>query len=307
MELLETILFKEYKTRVDLEEQHQEQEAEESKDEKERKREDESKNGKQHGPEFSEVEGSECPDSIEFVHADEVEEVGDPLSLEQATKPQLSIEGAHFGIAEPGHLSHGLEETRGKPTQNADKQPKYKPVFGVQAAKTAAATPAKSVSPPVFDFAETSSHRPFSFTAGPSTKKVEDGPKVAFQQSTKPESNSGLEELAQNADTEGKAHFQFDCQARAVDVPEPETHFAETVQGQMWAHTKASKANIQNIRGCRPVRVILHRLQSTRRERNKEDERRTYLREAIRRVVLSTIHKLQSKSQSERGAHHGGR
>ena len=60
---------------------------EESKEEKERKREDESKNGKQHGPEFSEVEGRECPDSIEFVNADEVEEVGDPLSLEQAAKP----------------------------------------------------------------------------------------------------------------------------------------------------------------------------------------------------------------------------
>ena len=45
---------------------YQEQEAEESKDEKKPKREDESKNGKQCGPEVSEVEGSECADSIEI-------------------------------------------------------------------------------------------------------------------------------------------------------------------------------------------------------------------------------------------------
>lgn len=120
------------------------------------------------------------------------------------------------------------------------------PKFRVQAAKAAAATPTKSISPPVFDFAETSNHRPFSFTAGPSTKKIENGPKVAFQQSTKPESNGGLEDLAQNTDTERKAHFQFDCQARAVDIPLPETHFAEAAQEQSQHLRKTSQCQYSN-------------------------------------------------------------
>ncbi|KAL2053343.1 hypothetical protein ABVK25_006337 [Lepraria finkii] len=154
------------------------------------------------------------------------------FSLSTGSPWQGQLNTSAAALAFPENLRLSDAEARGKPTQKAVNQPKNMPKFRVQAAKTAAATSAKSISPPVFDFAETSNHRPFSFTAGPSTKKVEDGPKVAFQQSTKPESNGGLEDLAQNADTEGKAHFQFDCQARAVDIPRPETHFAETAQEQ---------------------------------------------------------------------------